>query len=174
MTPYLEVRPLPAPSRRLLLVCTAALLVVPVGALLPGGTTEPLLRLLAMLAIAILAPILGLAYARPRQLVEVDADRGTIIRRTTGHLPDPRARVEEFPIADATAVVLEELGTPTTPEWGVRIELRADDPILLRSYADRDLAQDTVDHLVLLGLPGHSRAHAREAALTAAPPATWL
>lgn len=175
MTPYLEVRTLaPSRARRLLAFVTAALLVLPVGALLPGGTDDPLLRLAAILTIAVLAPILGLAFARPRELLTVDAEAGTIVVRTTGELPDPRAQLEVWPIADALAVELEEYGSPVHPRWGVRIDLRDGEQLFLNSFSDRDLAQDTVDHLVLLGLPGTSRAELRAGELTAQPPVTWL
>lgn len=175
MTPYLEVRTLPpARARRLLALVTAALLVLPVGALLPGGAEHPLVRLAAILAIAALAPILGLALSRPRELLTVDAALGTIVVRTTGELPDPRAQVQEWPISAARLVELEEYGSPMHPRWGVRIDLDGDEQLFLNRYADRDLAQDTVDHLVLLGLPGISRADLRARELVAQPPVTWL
>ncbi len=60
------------------------------------------------------------------------------------------------------------------PRWGVRIDLTGDEPLWLNSYADRDLAQDTVDHLALLGLPGTTRADLRAGELTAQAPVTWL
>lgn len=175
MTPYLEVRTLaPTRARRLLAIVAAALLVAPVGALLPGGVSDPALRILAMLAIAVLAPVLGLAFARPRELLTVDADAGTIVVRTTGELPDPRAQIEQWPIAAARRVELEEFGSPMHPRWGVRIDLDGDEQLFLNAYDDRDLAQDTVDHLVLLGLPGTARADLRAGELTASPPVTWL
>lgn len=175
MTPYLEVRTLaPTRARRFLAIIAAALLVLPVGALLPGGTSDPTLRILAMLAIAILAPLLGLAFARPREFLTVDADAGTIVVRTTGELPDPRAQIEEWPIASARNVAIEEFGSPAYPRWGVRIDLASGEELYLNTYADRDLAQDTVDHLVLLGLPGQARSDLRAGELAAEPPVTWL
>lgn len=175
MTPYLEVRTLaPSRGRRVLAIVASALLVVPVGALLPGGTEDPVLRVVAIIAIALLAPVLGLAYARPREVVTVDAEAGTILVRTTGQLPDPRAELEEWPISAARAVELEVYGTPPDRRWGVRINLDGDEQLFLNSYRDRDLAQDTIDHLVLLGLPGTSRADLRAGELAAQPPARWL
>lgn len=175
MTPYLEVRPLaPSRTRRLLALVIAALLVVPVGALLPGGASDPLLRGLAILAIALLAPVLGLALGRPREFLTVDAEAGTIVLRTTGELPDPRARVRTWPISAARRVELDESGSAVHPRFGVRIDLDDGEQLHLTSYADRDLAQDTVDHLVLLGLPGASRARLRDREFAAQPPVTWL
>ncbi len=175
VTPYLEVRTLaPSRARRLLAFITAALLVMPVGALLPGGSSEPLIRIAAIVAIALLAPVLGLALARPRQFLTVDAQAGTIALRTTGDLPDPRAQTASWPISAARRVELEQLGSPARPRWGVRIDLTGDEPLWLNSYADRDLAQDTVDHLALLGLPGTTRADLRAGELTAQAPVTWL
>jgi len=173
VTPYLEVRTLP-PGPRWPAAVVVALLVLPVGALLPGSTTSAALRALAMLAIILLAPLLGLSLARPRQTVTVDAEAGTIVRRTAGALHHVRARVEEWPLSAAHHVELEDLGTPVFPEFGVRIDFEGSEALELRAYTERDLAQDTVDHLVLLGIPGHSRAESREAELTAVPPSVWL
>lgn len=150
------------------------LLVVPVGALLPGSTTAPAMRALAMLAIIAIAPVLGFALSRPRETITIDATAGTITRRTVGELPDPRAHEEQWPIAAARSAELVELGTPTYPSWGVQVDLAGDDPLRLKAYADRDLAQDTLDHLVLLGIPGQSRAQARAEQLAAEPPTVWL
>ncbi|MEH3054853.1 MAG: hypothetical protein PGN13_12760 [Patulibacter minatonensis] len=178
MTPYLEVRSLPRSSQRSVLVLVVcALLVVPVGVLIPVGDGDPssgIARALAMLAILLLAPVLGLALGRPRAFITVDAEAGEITRRTTGHLPDPRAQTERWPITAARVAELEELGTPSRPRWGVQILLDGDEPLHLNSYADRDFAQDTLDHLVLLGIPGHSRAHDREASYAQTPPEQWL
>ena len=174
MTPYLEVRNLPGRSRTWLVVLCGALLVMPIGALLPGGTTDPALRALAIVAILALSPVLGLGFSRPRQFVTVDGDEGTIVLRTTGGLPDPRAHESRWPISAATRVVLENHGTTPLPLWGVRIELDGAPAIELRRYEDRDLAQDTVDHLVLLGLPGPSRAAGRANDFTGDPSTVWL
>lgn len=175
MTPYVEVRTLPASSaRRWLTLIAAALLVVPVGALLPGGATDAAPRALALLAIVVVAPVLGLALARPRETITVDAGEGTICRRTVGVLPDPRAHEERWPIAAARRVTLVETALHGTPAWGVEVELDGDEPLRLHAYIDRDLAQDTVDHLVLLGVPGTSRAQLRAAELRAEPPTVWL
>jgi hypothetical protein len=174
VTPYLEVRRLPHGSRRWIAVIAGALLVVPVGALLPGGTSDPVLRAAALLAIVLCAPVLGLAFSQPHEMITVDADAGTITSRRVGELPDPRAQERSWPIAAARAVELEDLGTPVHPEWAVRIAFTDGDALPLKSYPDLDLAQDTVDHLVLLGIAGPSRAQQREAALRAEPPEVWL
>lgn len=174
MIAYLERRTLPQPLGRWLVVLSGALLVLPVGVLLPGSGSSQPVQALAILAIIVLAPVLGIGVAHPRRTVTVDGDAGTISVRTSGELPDPRTREQRWPISQARAVELEELGTPSRPSWGVRIDLDGDEPIHLNAYDERDLAQDTIDHLVLLGLPGHSRAAHRERELTAAPPATWL
>ncbi|MBO9533106.1 MAG: hypothetical protein J7513_09060 [Solirubrobacteraceae bacterium] len=174
MTPFLERRSLPPGHRRWLVVLSGALLVAPVGALFPGNDSSTAEIALAVLMILLVAPILGVGLARPRRTITVDGERGTITVRTSGELPDPRAREREWPISAARAVELEDLGNPAHPSWGVRIELANDEPIHLNAFSERELAQDTVDHLVLLGLPGHSRAAEREAALSAGPPETWL
>jgi hypothetical protein len=174
VTPYLEVRSLPPGHRRWLAAICGVLLVLPVGTLLPGSSAEPLTRALAILAIMVLSPVLGLGLARPRALLTVDADLGTIALRTSGALPDPRARETTWPIGQAERAQLEELGTPAFPSWGVRIDLAGDAPLHLRAYADIDLARDTLDHLVLLGIPGQSRAKDRERELVAEPPGVWL
>lgn len=174
MTPYVEVRALEHRSRRWIALLAGALLVMPVGVLLPGGTSSLTTKLLAVVAITVLAPLLGAAFSRPRELITVDGDAGTIVRRTLGRLPNPRAHVEEWPISAAASVVIEDLGTPTYPEWRAEILLHDGTRILLDGHDDHDLAQDTVDHLVLLGIPGRSRAHARADAYAAPPPTTWL
>ncbi|MFT4036133.1 MAG: hypothetical protein QM679_11225 [Patulibacter sp.] len=175
MTPYVEAQVLaPQPARRWLAVAAVALLIAPVSVWMPGGPTDVAVRGLSLLAIALVAPLLGFALAPPRQTLTIDGDQRMIVRRTVGELPNPRAREERWPLAAARHAELVERGPAGSRRWGVRVELAGGPPLELETFADRDLAQNTLDHLVLLGIPGTSRAKLRDASLTARPPAIWL
>lgn len=164
MTPYLETRALPVGRRRSLAILAAALMVPPAGALLPGAAQSSAVQILAVVALLLLAPLLGLGFSRGREVITVGEIDGMIERRITGELPDPRARVDRWPISSARLAELDERGTVMEPRWGVLIHFDGDEPPLrLRAWTDRDHAQDTVDHLVLLGIPGTSRQHQRDA-----------
>lgn len=158
------MRVLPVGRRRILAIVAAALMVPPAGALMPSAAQSPGVQMLAIIILLLLAPLLGLGFSRGREMITVDGSAGTIERRITGELPDPRARIDRWPISSAHHAELDERGTVMHPSWGVIIYFTGDEPPLrLRAWVDRDHAQDTLDHLVLLGISGDSRQHQRDA-----------
>lgn len=176
MSPFQESETFPRGRRVLLIPIALVFLVGPYGSMLGGGPSDPVRWLVTMLSIALCTAILALGLATPRRKVVVDPSEGCV--RISSTPPPPHfLQVHELrPISEVTDVDIKPVGVPKTASHGYRVVIAfEDDPDLyLRLHRDQDRAQDTVDHLVLLGLPGHSRAQARAAALNPEQPTTWL
>ena len=164
-------------GRRLLLVLLAlAFLLGPYGSMLGGGPSDPVRWVVTMLSIALCTAILALGLAPPRRRVVIDPAEGTVRISSTPPPPHFLQLHEHRAIDDVTAVEIGEVGTPKTSGHGYRVvvSFKDDPPLHLSVRKDLEDAQSVVDHLVFLGLPGHSRAAARQAALHAEQPTTWL
>lgn len=176
MSPFEEAQAFPRGRRILLIPVALVFLIGPYGAMLGGGPSDPIIWTLTTISIAVCAAILGLGLAPPRRRVVADGTARTI--RISSTPPPPHfAQVHEHrAFDDVTSVEIQEFGTAKTATHGYRVVVGfRDDPALhLRLHRDRESAQRTVDHLVLLGLPGISRAAERAAQLDAPKPATWL
>lgn len=164
-------------GRRIVLVPLALVFLIgPYGSMLGGGPSDPVRWVATMACIAVCTALLGLGLAPPRRRVFVDGAAGTV--RISSTPPPPHfAQVHEMrAIADATSVEIQEDGVRHTKTHGYRVVVSfKDDPALfLQAHRDLDRAQDVLDHLVLLGLPGESRAAMRAARLDAPAPTTWL
>lgn len=164
-------------GRRVLLIPLALVFLIgPYGSMLDGGPSDPLRWLVTMLSIALCTAILALGLAPPRRRVVIDPADGRV--RISSTPPPPHfLQIHQFrQLGAVTDVDIVEVGEPKSPGHGFRVVVSfdADPPLHLRIHRDRERAQDTVDHLVLLGLPGDSRFAARAAQTDAPNPTTWL
>ncbi|MBJ7472555.1 MAG: hypothetical protein JHD16_14710 [Solirubrobacteraceae bacterium] len=176
VAPYLETETFPR-GRRLLLVPVACLMLVgPYGALLGDGPGSLVAWVFTLITGGIGALLLGVGIAQPRRLFTADGSAKTVTISQTGRLPKLTLDRVERPFAAVTATSIEEVGTQREPGHGFRpvLTLTGGDRILLRRQADAEQAQNVIDHLVRLGLPGVSRAAVREAQFGAPPPTNWL
>lgn len=173
MSPYLESEVFPRGRRLLLVPLALVFLIGPYGSMLGGGPSDPVRWAVTMVCIAICTAILALGLAPPRRRIVVDGEAGTIRISSTPPPPHFGQVHEERAIADVTGVEIE-IGTRNEPTHRVVVRFRDAPPLYLRANPDRDRAQDTVDRLVLQGLPGHSRADERARMLDAPNPTTWL
>lgn len=176
IAPYLETESFPRGRRILLAPVACALLIGPYGTLLGGGPDHALALLLAILAVAAGAALLGVSIAQPRRKFTADGDSRTLEVAQTASLPRIGLDRVERPFDAVTATTIEEVGTRRRPGHGFRpvITFQSDERMLLRRQDTAEQAQNVIDHLVRLGLPGTSRAAMREAELNAPPPTTWL
>ncbi len=176
MSPFQESETFPR-GRRLLLVPVALIFLLgPYGSMLGGGPSDPLRWVVAMVSIAICTAILALGLAPPQRRVVVDPAEGTVRISSTPPPPHFLQLHEYRAIDDVTSVDIHEVGIAKTSSHGYRVvvSFKNDPPLYLSVRRHFEDAQRLVDHLVFLGLPGQSRAAAREAALSAENPTTWL
>jgi hypothetical protein len=148
----------------------------PYGSMLDGGPKDPLRWAVAMLSIAICAALIGLGLAPPRRRIVIDGRERTIELSATQPPPRFTQYRETWDFDEVERVSIEEEGPRRTDQHGYRatIHFHEGEPLRLERHANSDYAQDTVDHLVRLGLPGDSRAAARDALISAPKPTTWL
>lgn len=176
MSPFTESEAFPR-GRRVLLVPVAMLLLIgPYGAMLGGGPADPLRWAVAMLSIMGCTVLLALGVAVPRRRITIDPQARTVTISSTP--PPPRFgqihELRSFDDATGVEVRMAGPGERSGPAYRAIVTFRGAPDLHLRPHATREAAQDTVDRLVLLGLPGHSRAAEREALLDAPKPITWL
>ncbi len=176
VAPYLETESFPR-GRRLLLVPVACILLVgPYGALL-GKTPDGVVAwLVTGLAVAAGALLLGIGIAQPRRRFTADAETQTLEIAQTADLPRIGLLRVTRPFSAVAETGIEEVGTKRRPDHGFRpvLTLASGERIVLRRQESEGQAQNVIDHLVRLGLPGTSRAALRDAELDAPPPTTWL
>ena len=176
MSPFQESETYPR-GRRLLLVPIAMLFLLgPYGSMMGGGPSDPVRWTVTMLSIALCTVLLGLGIATPRRRIVIDPQARTITISSTPPPPHFAQLHEQRAFDDVRLVEVREAVGAAGATHGFRatVSFRDAPELLLRNHATRDAAQDTVDHLVLLGLPGHARAAERDALLDAPAPITWL
>lgn len=177
MSPYSESETFPRGRRKWLVPIAGAFLVGPYGVMLNDGPSGLIPWIATAIAVAAGALFAGAGIARPRRSVIVDGDARTIAVTTTAPLPRIGVRHAEHGFDEVLATGVREVGTKKTPSHGFCPVVSLGDPgseLELRRQPSAEHAQDVIDHLVLLGLPGSSRASQRDAILDAAPPVTWL
>lgn len=176
VAPYLETESFPRGRRVLLVPVACALLVGPYGALLGKAPDGILAWIVTVAAVAAGAVLLGIGIAQPRRRFTADATTQTLQIAQTADLPHVALVRVERPFSAVATTSIEEVGTQRRPDHGYRpvITLTSGDRIVLRRQERAEQAQNVIDHLVRLGLPGVSRAAMREAELDAPPPTTWL
>lgn len=176
VAPYIETEQFPRGSRVLLAVPACALLVGPYGAFLGGSPDNPLAYVVLAIAVAAGAMLIGLAIAQPRRRVTVDGDTRAITITQTAPLPrigQERAERSFDAVVDTRIEAAAAEGRPGR-DFRPTLELDSGDRIVLRAQRSEDAAQEIIDHLVLLGLPGRHSAADADAQLSAEPPTTWL
>lgn len=176
MPPFIERQTYPR-GRRLLLVPVALIFLVgPYGSMMGGGPDSPVRWIVALVSIGICAWLMGLGITVPRRAVTITGETRTI--RISATPPPPRFNhdVVERSFDDVAEMTIDEVGTRRTPDHGYQVTITFHDgPALhLKRNRNSDYAQDTVDHLVHLGLPGQTHADALDAMTSAPQPTTWL
>lgn len=176
VAPYLETESFPRGRRLLLAPVAGALLIGPYTAMFGRGPDSAITWVLTALAVVAGAGLLGIAIAQPRRTFTADGESQTLHVAQTAPLPRVALDRVERPFSAVTATSIEEEGTKRRPDHGFRpvITLASGERIVLRCQRESEQAQNVIDHLVLLGLPGQSRAALREAEFNAPPPTTWL
>lgn len=178
VAPYLEAEQFPRGKRVLLALPACILLIGPYGAMLGDGPSNPLAWVGTLLAVAAGAVLIGLAIAQPRRRVTVDGDARTIVVAQTAPLPrigQERAERAFDEVAGTTVeAVAPSSGGGSRGFFQPVIELTGGGRIILRAQPTPEHAQDVIDHLVHLGLPGRSRSAQLDSQTAAPPPTTWL
>jgi hypothetical protein len=176
VSPFQESETFPRGRRLVLIPVALVFLLGPYGSMLQGGPHDPLRWVVAMVSIALCAALIGLGLAPPRRTVVIDGKRRTILVSSTPPPPYFAQRHESRTFDDVDRLSIEEIGDRGTDRHGycVLIHFHGGPSLELRLHENSDFAQDTIDHLVLLGLPGDSRADARQALIGAEKPTTWL
>ncbi len=176
VAPYLETESFPRGRRVLLAPVAMALLVGPYTALLGEGPEGTIRWVLTVLAVAAGGALLGVSIAQPRRMFRADGDAKTLTVSQTAPLPRVGLTRVERPFSAVSATGIEEVGTKKRPDHGFCpvITLSNGERIILRRQRGSEQAQNVIDHLVRLGLPGLSRAAVRDAEVGAPPPTTWL
>lgn len=178
VAPYLESEQFPRGKRVLLAVPACVLMIGPYGSLRGDGPDNPITYAVLLLALAAGAALIGLAIAQPRRRVTIDG--ATQLITITQTAPLPRVGQDRAERAfDAVRATHIEAGTPAAGGRAARgfhpvLDLTDGSRIVLRAQPTEDHAQDVIEHLVLLGLPGASRSTAFETQLRAEPPPSWL
>ncbi|MDQ8046733.1 MAG: hypothetical protein AAGC46_19050, partial [Solirubrobacteraceae bacterium] len=174
--PFIESETYPR-GRRLLLVPVALIFLLgPYGSMLGGGPNDTPRWIVAILSIGVCAWLLGLGITVPRRRVTIDGDARTITVASTPPPPSFSHRIVTRSFDDVTGVIIDEIGPRKTDLHGYRVEIafREGPALELQHHRNSDFAQDTIDHLVLLGLPGVSRSAALDELTSAPKPATYL
>ena len=176
VAPYLETESFPRGRRLVLVPVAVALLVGPYTALLGDGPDSALVWLITALAVAVGALLLGIGIAQPRRTFTADGETETVKVAQTAELPHIGLVRVERPFSAVASTSIETTGTKGRTDFGFCpvITLSSGERIILRRQRGSEEAQNVIDHLVRLGLPGNSRAAVREAELNAPPPTTWL
>jgi hypothetical protein len=176
VSPFQESETFPRGRRVLLIPVALLFLIGPYGSMLDGGPSDPVRWTVTMVCIALCTAILALGLAPPRRRVTVDPAEGTVRISSTPPPPHFLQVHDDRRIDDVTATEIVEFGTPRTSDHGYRVVISfASAPAVhLRVHRDRSRAQRTIEHLVLLGLPGDSHLRARDAQFDAEKPTTWL
>lgn len=176
VAPYLETEQFPRGTRVLLAAPACALLVGPYGALLGDAPDNVLVYTVLALAVAAGALLIGLAIAQPRRRVTIDGEQRTITISQTAPLPRIGQDRAERAFDDVASTSIEGAGSGDRSRRAFHpvLLLTSGERIVLRAQPTEDHAQDVIDHLVLLGLPGTHRDADRDAQLSAEPPPTWL
>ncbi|MDO9355571.1 MAG: hypothetical protein Q7T55_17850 [Solirubrobacteraceae bacterium] len=176
MSPFQESETFPRGRRVLLIPVALLFLIGPYGSMLDGGPSDPLRWTVTMICIALCTAILALGLAPPRRRVVIDPEAGTIRISATPPPPHFLQVHEDRPIDDVTDTEIVEFGVARSAGHGYRVVISFESapPLHLKVHRDRDRAQRTIEHLVLLGLPGDSHLRARNAQFDAEKPTTWL
>lgn len=176
VAPYLETEQFPRGSRVLLALPACLLLIGPYGAFLGDSPDNPFVYAILAVALAAGALLIGLAIAQPRRRVTIDGESRTIAIAQTAPLPRFRQDRAERSFDDVVGTRIEAAAAGDRPGRGFHpvLELGSGDRIVLRAQSSEEGAQEVIDHLVLLGLPGRHSAADAGAQLSAEPPTTWL
>lgn len=173
VAPYLETEQFPRGSRVLLALPACLLLIGPYGAFLGDSPDSPLVYAILAVAVAAGALLIGVAIAQPRRRVTIDGESCTITIAQTAALPRLRQDRAERSFDDVVDTHIEAV-TPGGRGFHPVLDLGSSDRIVLRAQSSEEGAQEVIDHLVLLGLPGTHSAADTEAQFSAEPPTTWL